>query len=330
MDAEIAERRSRRARALRWSIALATVVALAGGSTALVAAILGAGHPLVHPPAAADRRTIGREEATSWIVFASDFGGRYHIHEIHPDGTGEVALTSGEADEKTPAWSPARDRIAFVRGSGEPGSAERRTHIYVMGADGTGVRRITDGAGSESDPAWSPDGARLAFTARDPATAWTRIGVAAVGGTDSTELSAPPRGCSDQEPAWSPDGRSIAFARRCGGEPSSLFVMEVDGTALRLLTAFGRTPSWSPDGARIAYTGMSSQGAAIYVIGVDGSGKVQLTTESSGDPVWSPDGRRIAFTRNVLVALKLFVINLDGSGLRALTAGTTNEVEASW
>lgn len=330
MDPEVADRRSRWARVLRSTVTLAAVAVLLGGSTALVVAVHGDQHLLVHLAAAAEPGTVGREMATGWIVFASNLDGRYHIHEIHPDGTGEVALTSGETDEKTPAWSPARDRIAFVRGQGAVGSEARRTHIYVMAADGSAVRRVTDGAGTESDPSWSPDGARLAFTAGDPTTGRTRIEVVALDGSSSTVLFAPPRGCSDLEPAWSPDGRAIAFARRCGEKPSSLFVVVAEGTTPRLLSAFGRTPSWSPDGERIAYTGMSSQGAAIFIIGVNGSGKVQLTAQSSGDPVWSPDGRQIAFTHNVVVALKLFVVNVDGSGQRALTTGTASEVEASW
>jgi Tol biopolymer transport system component len=262
------------------------------------------------------------------IVFASRQDGRYHLHVINLDGTGESALTSGTTEERTPAWSPTRDRIAFARsmpGAGLSGEMD----IYVMAADGSNVRRLTGGPANDEDPAWSPDGTRIAFTSSDRSTGRTRIRMVGLDGMKAPQLPPPPTGCIDREPAWSPDGTTIAFARDCGQASSSLFVIDTDGTGLRQVSGFGRTPDWSPDGSKIAYTGWGREGPAIFIINADGTETVQLTTDGSGDPVWSPDGLRIAFTAGGL-ALKLFVIDVDGRNERPLTDGTADEGMPAW
>src|SRR5436190_6585607 len=123
-------------------------------------------------------------------------------------------------------------------------------------------------------------------------------------------------GYMDKEPDYSPEGNRITFVRdrqlvEAGASRNlaALFVVNVDGTGLRRLTAWdlsARTPSWSPDGSGIVFAsgdlvapqgGRSSQ---IFVIGTDGSGLRQLTSSDTAVtfwPSWSPDGSRIVFTR---------------------------------
>jgi len=315
---------------LRWTVAL---VALAGLLVAGIAALAARSHraaPAVRP-AGLTPRTDRRNLLNGRIVFASrsDSDGRYHIHVVNPDGTGETALTSGPADDKTPAWSPNRELIAFTRASQAPGSSGKTTHLYIMKADGTGLIQLTVGPGEAKDPSWSPEGTRIVFTAKD-AAGKTRLLIATVDGTPPPQLPKPPADCIDLEPAWSPDGLTIAFARRCGDQPSGLYLMHLDGTGLQAVTTFGRTPAWSPDGAKIAYTGLGSYGPSVYLINADGTGKVELTTDFSGDPVWSPDGSQIVFTVSEVAIVKLYVINVDGTGIRRLTETPSNEVAASW
>jgi TolB protein len=313
---------------LRWILALgAAGVALTFGIAALVPGHEGTA-PTVRPRAMVRAPDHTRDQR---IVFASrsDSDGRYHIHVVNPDGTGETALTSGPDEDKTPAWSPNRDLIAFTRVPQASGSSEKSTHLYIMNADGSGLVQLTDGPDDAKDPSWSPDGRRIAFTDKD-GSGKAHLVIADVDGTPPPQLPLPPAGCVDQEPAWAPDGLTLAFARRCGDEPSSLYLMHLDGTGLRVLTSFGRTPDWSPDGSRIAYTGLGSYGPAVYLINADGTGKVELTTDFSGDPVWSPDGSKIVFTVSEVAIVKLYVINVDGTGIRRLTKTASNEVAASW
>jgi Tol biopolymer transport system component len=266
------------------------------------------------------------EGTTGQIVFARAFGGRYHLYLMNSDGTGEIALTSGLTEERTPEWSPKRDRIAFARFAQPGGSI---ADIYVMRADGSGLTRLTNGPEVEEDPSWSPDGERIVFTASDRSTGRTKIRILRVDGGRAPQLPDPPDGCIDREPAWSPDGASIAFARKCGDAPSSLDVIRADGSGLRLLDDFGRTPDWSPNGSKIAYTGWGHYGPAIFIVNTDGSELVQLTTDGTADPAWSPDGSRIAFTGGGL-ALRLFVIDTDGNNQRLLTDDTSDQVMPTW
>ena len=285
--------------------------------------------PRVSAVATAARPDVRRSVKLERIVFASHRDGRYHLHLIYPDGSGETELTSGLGEETTPAWSPSGDAIAFA-GSIKARTSKVASDIYIVRADGNGLVRLTTGPENDEDPSWSPGGTRIVFTSSDRSTGGTRIRIANIDGSRAAQLPQPPKGCIDREPAWSPDGVTIAFARQCLGESSRLFLIRVDGTGLLDLEGFGRTPDWSPDGSKLAYTGWGREGPAIYLVNADGSGKVQLTTDGSGDPVWSPDGLRIAFTANEFVALKLFVINIDGSDQRPLTTGTSNETNPSW
>ena len=320
---------ARRGAGLRWTAAVLVVAAMA---TAGIVALTRGGHggvPTVRPPAPTPPGSR-RNGVSGRIVFASrSDDGRYHIHVVNPDGTGEAALTSGPDEDKTPAWSPNRELIAFTRASHPSESSDKSTHIYIMKADGTGLIQLTVGPGEAKDPSWSPEGTRIVFTSKDEAGR-ARLAIASVDGTPPPQLPKPPGGCVDLEPAWSPDGLTIAFARRCGDQPSGLYLMRLDGTGLQALTPFGRTPAWSPDGSKIAYTGLGSYGPSVYLINADGTGKVELTTDFSGDPVWSPDGSQIVFTVSEVAIVKLYVINVDGTGIRRLTETPSNEVAASW
>jgi Tol biopolymer transport system component len=307
-------------------VALVVAASLVAGSMWILS---GSGHTRPGPGAAPRPSHTALALPEPPIVFASDRGGHYHIHVIEPDGTGERLLTMGDGEDKTPAWSPGRGRIAFVRGVAA-GSGGPQPHVFVMDADGTGVVDLSLAGEPGEDPSWSPDGALIVFTAEGVADQATHLRIVGADGAAQPALPLPPSGCSDREPAWSPDGRSIAFARRCGDQPSALYVMATDGSDAHQVVATGRTPAWSPDGSRIAYTGFASEGPAVYIVGADGTGTVQLTTAGSGDPTWSPDGAKLAFTVRAIAVLKLCVIDLDGSDLRVVTSGSWDEVEPSW
>jgi len=134
--------------------------------------------------------------------------------------------------------------------------------------------------------------------------------------------------------AWSPDGTQIAFIH--GNKPSSLFIMNADGTQRTLIQGqisahrwyfFGR-PAWSPDGTRIAFSTAARFTSSndrrwdfkIYVVNTDGSGLTRISRGRHQDsgPSWSPDGNRIAFT---IHRGDLATMNPDGSNRTILVRG---------
>jgi TolB protein len=124
-------------------------------------------------------------------------------------------------------------------------------------------------------------------------------------------------------PAWSPNGTKIAFHGFFGkasmannGEGGGLFVINADGSHLKLLRLNGADPAWAPDGKRIAFY---AENGFIYVTGADGHGFRVLTDKVQGDlPTWSPDGTRIAF---VSPPGAIYVVRSDGSHLHRIAGG---------
>ena len=78
-------------------------------------------------------------------------------------------LTTGDADEESPAWSPDGTRLAFVRTpEPAPGSGDNSDVFVVAARPGSEPVRLTEFAGPDGGPlSWSPDGRWVAFTRGD-------------------------------------------------------------------------------------------------------------------------------------------------------------------
>src|SRR5438105_716122 len=216
-------------RRLLWSLAVAVPGVAVAASAGFV--LLARGHSTrdapsashAHPVTSAGSTQRKTPESNGRIVFASLRDGRFHIHVINADGTGEVVLTSGPDQDRAPAWSPDGRWIAFTRQRGSPDSPSQ-TDVFIMRADGTGLVRLT----------------KLAYTG------FGRYGPATfimnADGTGKVQLTADYSG----DPVWSPDGVRILFT--VGDlESLKLYVINLDGTGMRRLTEGPwdeATPSW--------------------------------------------------------------------------------------
>lgn len=231
------------------------------------------------------------------------------IAVVNLDGSGPELLGLGSSA----SWSPDGTRLMF-----SDAWCSSDYYYYSYGCRG-GLTTIDPeswnivrppGGDGLSSPAWAPTGDAVAATMSGS--------LYTVGLDVSPPAAIPlPSGIGVGRLTWSPDGRRIAFACDLVGQPSSICVVNKDGTGFTRLAAdtapatFATDPAWSPDGKRIAFTSFRY----VAVLTLNGGGVTQLTEGS--EPAWSPDGSKLVFVGTG----GLFTINADGSDRKQLTIG---------
>jgi Tol biopolymer transport system component len=261
------------------------------------------GETLALRPAAAGAgfllESVGTQSATynaslAWapderrFAFVSNGGaGEYDLYLGSLGAPGQRAatapLTRDPAADGQVAWSPVRDRLAFVSGRTDRGD------LYLLDLATRQVTRLTAEGRSVLHPEWSPDGRRLAF---------------AIGDGDNHDVcvvevpearpAAPASGSKRPAPGFVPP------PRRC------LVSWAFDDVR----------PRWSPDGARLAfYSSYNPEGDAgvwsLFAVAADGSDPARgegllarrldtgVVVDLEVGPAWTPDGRGLVYARRV-------------------------------
>jgi Tol biopolymer transport system component len=269
-----------------------------------------------------ETRLLTKEDAVqpSWsphdrrIAYVARFADRtrqMHVSTIPVGGGKPTLVTSGDATDWSPVWSPDGKYIYYASDRGGSMNLWRVAMDEASGKPMGEPEAITTPAPFLAHPSVSADGKRIAYSAVletqniqriafDPATPKV-IGEPAWVTRGSRRWSSPD---------ISLDGQWLVFYSRVQPE-GHLCYARADGTGeVRELpsdTAKDHVPRWSPDGNWIAFFSDRSANLQVWKIRRDGSERQQLTyAEGSSIATWSPNGSRIAVTNGLAAKTYVF------------------------
>jgi len=217
---------------------------------------------------------------------------------VDSDGANERILpTAGAA--LSPAWSPSGKSIVYVDAD------DRGTRIAQFDLRTMRPRLFSASTrGLNITPIYTRDGKSIVWASGGDSPA--ELVLADASGEDSVSVPYVGRGGAETtSPSFSPDGKQIVFMSPVPLTPQ-LYIMNVDGTGLKLLTpivpgkrSYRTGPEWSPKGDEIAYQQQAGD-FQIWTIRLKDRVMSQLTNEGENeDPAWAPDGRHLSITRRL-------------------------------
>ncbi|HEU4653024.1 MAG TPA: S9 family peptidase [Steroidobacteraceae bacterium] len=242
-------------------------------------------------------------------------------------------LTSAEASDSSPIFSPDGESIAFVSRRGE----DKESQIYVIAVNGGEARRVTNVPTGAESPKWLPDSKRIAFITRvwpDTKT-WQEVEARVKERADSKMTAQ----------VWTKAPISY-WDHFLDDREAHVFVADIEGGAARAITQGSglaldasdpdvNSYDISPDGTEIAFAANVDRTGVdpnfdVFVMPIEGGSPRNLTSDNpadDGSPIYSPDGKRIAFQRQTI---KGFYADRVRVMIYERRAQTTRDITEGW
>lgn len=193
------------------------------------------------------------------ILFSSNRRGRFEIYEVNADGSDlrhiDIAV---EGNLTFPNESSEGHRLAFISTNFFDAQA-----IWIAHTDGTHPTQLTPNEMHAAFPDWSPTGNHLLFSNNVcPICDLSEIFVTNQSGNGMRQLTSSGDGNNDLFGRWSPDGSQIVFTRDDFVNPTTICVMNRDGSDVVNIThnaAFDFEPDWGPSKRRDDDEGLSRE-----------------------------------------------------------------------
>lgn len=247
----------------------------------------------------------------------------YSLVVADADGHNPQAILTTSTPLLSPAWSPDRERLAYVSFEG------RRTSIYVQEVASGERERIARFQGLNSAPDWSPDGEHLTLTrSRDGQTDIYSLDVESGETTRLTEHYG-----IDTEAVWGPNGEQIYFTSDRGGSPQ-IYRMNADGGDVERVTFEGdynASPALSPDGEELAMVHREDGDYRIAVQEVEG-GQFRVLSQGPQDesPTFAPNGAMVLYATRQDGRGVLGTVSLFGEARNVMATGEQELREPAW
>jgi Tol biopolymer transport system component len=201
------------------------------------------------------------------------------LYLINSDGTGLTQLTF-DGLSSAGRWSPDGSRIVFAQTSTLSGV----NVIISMRADGEGKKTaLTSIFWDSYAPAYTPDGRHIVYYSQQGGLL-EAVWIMDADGSEKKRLT--PASLELFPYDVSPDGQHILmWNHNSTSLPTSIFVMNIDGTDIDRLTHspghHDLDPSYSPDGTRIVFASdrlSSNASLDLFTMNADGSDIKRIAT----------------------------------------------------